>query len=287
VTEQPEQAEGTGPEQSGGNGSAPRRSAPGESFQAFGDRESGDDVWSTASREAGGGGSSATGGGAGGGGSSAAGGGAGGGGSSAAGGGAGQRSDSREAGRDAQSKADRQAGGRRQGGGSGQPGRRPEGRDSSRSRQAPGDRLFGGDLAAEVQRWLIRSGASSMRREFGEQVRRTLRGGRTETGDVWETATTEPPPDEQFQAPECAWCPICRAARRVRESGPSLGSQLAGAGDAVAAAVQEALSAFDAVLSANPASNSPKRTPGGSRNTDPRPAGGSNEGPDSEPDDRR
>ena len=63
---------------------------------------------------------------------------------------------------------------------------------------------------------------------------------------------TEPPPDASMDAPECAWCPICRAARRVRESGPGLSGPLAGAGDVVAAAVQEALSAFDSVLSMRP-----------------------------------
>jgi hypothetical protein len=131
-----------------------------------------------------------------------------------------------------------------------------------------------------------------MRREFGEQVRRTVGGGRSEPVDVWGTATTEPPPDESLDAPECAWCPVCRAARRIRESGPGLGSQLAGAGDAVAAAVQEALNAFDAVLSANPASNAAKRGSRGPAQADsPRPAPRETdtrgEGPDGEPDDRR
>jgi hypothetical protein len=185
-------------------------------------------------------------------------------------------------------------------------------RESAPRRDSAQGRPFGSDLAGEVQRWLIRSGARSMRREFGEQVRRTLGGGsRPEPGNVWETATTEPPPDELFQAPECAWCPICRAARRVRESGPGLGSQLAGAGDAVAAAVQQALSAFDAVLSTGPASTPPRRTPassgpagsarsgsggaagaarsggpGGHVHTEAPEAGGSAEGPNGEPDNR-
>ncbi len=88
-----------------------------------------------------------------------------------------------------------------------------------------------------------------MRREIGGQVRRKLGGGdRTEPRDVWDSATTEPPPD-LGEAPECAWCPVCQAARRIRESGPGLGSQLSGAGEAVAAAVQAALSAFEGVMS--------------------------------------
>jgi hypothetical protein len=121
------------------------------------------------------------------------------------------------------------------------------------------------DLSDDIQRWLVRSGVRSMRRELNDQVRRAFQGRRpAEPGDVWGTATTEPPPEllASAEAPECAWCPVCRAARRIRESGAGagagalgglggqLGGQLAGAGDAVAAAVQEAFSAFESLLSA-------------------------------------
>ena len=58
--------------------------------------------------------------------------------------------------------------------------------------------------------------------------------------NVWDTATNEIPPDAG-ESPECQWCPICRAARRMRESGPGIGGQLSGAGDAVASAVQDAV----------------------------------------------
>jgi len=101
---------------------------------------------------------------------------------------------------------------------------------------------------AGLQRWLIRSGARTARRELKGQVRRSLGGGRTGSQDVWGTATTELPPDLD-QAPECAWCPICRAARRMRESSPGLGPQLSGASDVVASAVQDALRGLDGVLS--------------------------------------
>jgi hypothetical protein len=111
-------------------------------------------------------------------------------------------------------------------------------------RQAPP----GADILTDIQRWLIRSGAKSVRKEFGGQVRKTFGGARPNAADVWDTATSEPPP-ESGEAPECQWCPICRAARRMRESGPGLSGQLAGAGDAVAAAVQEAVRAFDSLLS--------------------------------------
>jgi hypothetical protein len=164
------------------------------------------------------------------------------------------------------------------------------GRDTGPGRDAGQPRPPAIDLTGEIQRWLIRSGARSMRRELGEQFRRAWTGQRaepTQPGDIWNTATTEPPP-ELSEAPECAWCPVCRAARRIRESGPGLGGQLAGAGDAVAAAVQEALSAFDSVLSARPRTE-PAGQPAPSAPDDrPEPSapGAPSEGPDHEPDDR-
>jgi len=112
------------------------------------------------------------------------------------------------------------------------------------------------DLTDDIQRWLVRSGVRSMRRELTDQVRQAFRPHRpAEPSDVWGTATTETPPEllaASGEAPECAWCPVCRAARRIRETGPGVGGQLAGAGDAVAAAVQEAFSAFESLLSSRP-----------------------------------
>ncbi len=123
--------------------------------------------------------------------------------------------------------------------------RRPDQRGlQQRSRPQGGPASPAGDMLSGMQRWLIRSSARTMRRELEGQVRRTLGGGRAESKDVWGTATTEPPPDLD-QAPECAWCPVCRAARRMRENRPGISS----ASDAVAAAVQDALGALDGVLS--------------------------------------
>jgi hypothetical protein len=141
----------------------------------------------------------------------------------------------------------------------------------------PGDPV--GDIAANVQRWLIRSGAENMRRELNDQFRKAFGGGRAGKEDVWNTATTEPPPEASDEAPECAWCPVCRTARRIRESGPGLGGGLAGAGDAVASAVQEALSAFDAFLSMRPGTGQPTRPA-------PRSPDQATEGPGHEPDGR-
>lgn len=111
-----------------------------------------------------------------------------------------------------------------------------------------GNGSSGSDPIADFQRWLMRSSAKSLGRELKDQFRRATGGSSQGKADVWATATTEPPSHEE--APECAWCPICRAARKARQSGPGLASQVAGAGDALFGMAQDALSAFEASLSA-------------------------------------
>jgi hypothetical protein len=97
-----------------------------------------------------------------------------------------------------------------------------------------------------------------MRKEISGQVRRTFGGNqRAGSSDVWDTATNEIPP-EVGESPECQWCPICRAARRMRDSGPGLGGHLSGAGDAVASAVQDAVSALDSILGKPGGSGAPR-----------------------------
>ena len=103
------------------------------------------------------------------------------------------------------------------------------------------ERQPGSDPIGELQRWLLRSGARSVTRQLGDQVRTALGGGNTH-GDVWESATAD------YEAPECQWCPICRARRRLRESGPGLSSSLAAAGDAVSVVLQDAAAAFEAAV---------------------------------------
>ena len=113
-------------------------------------------------------------------------------------------------------------------------------------------------VAGDLQRWLIRAGAKSMRDEFSDQVkgqvRRALRSQDAAQGDSWATATSEPP-DLADEAPECAWCPVCRAARRIsqaRSGGADGGARLSDAADVVAGAVRDALAGIDAVLSYRP-----------------------------------
>jgi hypothetical protein len=107
------------------------------------------------------------------------------------------------------------------------------------------ERQSGSDPIGELQRWLVRSGARSVSRQLGDQVRTALGGGGNNThGDVWESATAD------HEAPECQWCPICRARRRLRESGPGLSSTVAAAGDAVSVVLQDAAAAFEAAVAA-------------------------------------
>jgi hypothetical protein len=115
------------------------------------------------------------------------------------------------------------------------------------------------DPIGDFQRWLLKAGARSLSRDVANRVRATLGGGaRTNKhASVWETATTEPPGDEP---PECQWCPICRAARRYRDSGstgtPDIGTQLAGVGDVLAGFTKDAFSLLEAAV------RNPPRPPG-------------------------
>jgi hypothetical protein len=114
----------------------------------------------------------------------------------------------------------------------------------------------GNDPIGDFQRWLMRAGAKSMGREVAGRVRSTFgpgggaSRGRSKPSDVWDTATTEVLTDEP---PECQWCPICRAARRYRDSGgpaPTLGGQFVGVGDTLAGLTRDAFGLFDAAVRA-------------------------------------
>jgi hypothetical protein len=95
----------------------------------------------------------------------------------------------------------------------------------------------------------MKAGARSLGRDVAERVKSSLGGG-AKPANVWETATTEAPGGEP---PECQWCPICRAARRYRESGGTgagLSSQLPRVGDTLAGFAQDAFSLFEAAMRA-------------------------------------
>jgi hypothetical protein len=120
-------------------------------------------------------------------------------------------------------------------------------------------------FASEMQRWLIKTGAKSMRDEFSGQVRgqvrRAFRGSDSKQGDAWATATSEPP-QAADEAPECAWCPVCRAARRISQARSGAngrsGPILSDAADVVAAAIRDALAGIDAIMSYRPAGPGPE-----------------------------
>lgn len=133
---------------------------------------------------------------------------------------------------------------------------RPEDRQASKPANnnpgsKPGNRQNGkaaGDPVMDFQRWLMKAGAKSMANQVADNVRKSLgqqSRRASKNGDVWDTATTEPPPDEPL---ECQWCPVCQAARRMRESGPGLGAKISDAGGILASMAQDAFSAFDQLM---------------------------------------
>jgi hypothetical protein len=107
----------------------------------------------------------------------------------------------------------------------------------------------GNDPIGDLQRWLMKAGARSIGASVADRVKSTIGGGSgNKHADVWETATTEAPGDEP---PECQWCPICRAARRYRDSGgtsPAASSPLAGMGDTLAGFTRDAFGLFEAAM---------------------------------------
>jgi hypothetical protein len=116
-------------------------------------------------------------------------------------------------------------------------------------------------LASEIQRWLIRTSARNVRNELGDQVRKAFRGQDRAT-DNWATATTEPPRAAD-EAPECAWCPLCRAARRIAQARADASGRtvpkLSDAADVMANAVRDAFATLDGVLSYRPGEPGPRR----------------------------
>jgi hypothetical protein len=120
----------------------------------------------------------------------------------------------------------------------------------------------GSDPFGDFQRWLMKAGARSITRDVTDRVKSTMGGGKPKTyTDVWDEATTTDPTDEP---PECQWCPICRAARKARDSGGSsagFSEQVAGAADALAGLTRDAFSLFESAMRTQ--STTPRRPAGG------------------------
>jgi hypothetical protein len=69
---------------------------------------------------------------------------------------------------------------------------------------------------------------------------------RPQPGDVWGQATyEEPTPHIATGAPECQYCPVCRAIAAARTSGPDVVEHVMDAGQSLYTALQETLAAFD------------------------------------------
>jgi hypothetical protein len=115
-------------------------------------------------------------------------------------------------------------------------------------------RQQGSDPVGDFQRWLMRSGARGFGREVRGNLRKTFGYGDSGRDDVWESATNEP---EGGEPPECEWCPLCRAARKMKDSGPGLSSHLSSAGGIFATVVQDAVDAFEAVIATGPGTGRP------------------------------
>ena len=146
--------------------------------------------------------------------------------------------------------------------GEGQPEGSAQPSSSGNGQSGSGRQSRSSDPVADFQRWLMKAGARSMANQVAGQVKRTIGAERRNSGDVWDTATNESPPNE---APECQWCPVCQAARAARLGGGSgLGAQLANAGGALASVVQDAFSVFEQAMKNQDQNRSAER-PGASR----------------------
>ena len=137
----------------------------------------------------------------------------------------------------------------------------------------------GSDPFGDFQRWLMKAGARSITRDVTDRVKSTMGGGRAKAHtDVWDEATTTDPVDEP---PECQWCPICRAARKARDSGGSsagFSEQVAGAADALAGLTRDAFSLFESAMrTQSTAPRRPARRP--ERQAPDRPASGRDAAP--------
>ena len=130
----------------------------------------------------------------------------------------------------------------------------------------------GSDPIGDFQRWLMKAGAKSIGRDVADRVKSTLGTSDAKHAGVWETATTEEAVEEP---PECQWCPICRAARRYRDSGGSsatLSGQFAGVGDTLAGLTRDAFSLFETAMR-------PPQRPAASRPAPPKAPAGNSAGP--------
>jgi len=80
---------------------------------------------------------------------------------------------------------------------------------------------------------------------LAEVLRKRMSGGPA-SGDVWSEATSDAWGEHiATGAPECRYCPVCRAIAASRTSGPDVVSHVMSAGVSLYAAVREAVAGFE------------------------------------------
>lgn len=80
---------------------------------------------------------------------------------------------------------------------------------------------------------------------LAEVLRRRI-GGASNSDDVWSDATSEAWGEHiATGAPECRYCPVCRAIAASRASGPDVIGHVMAAGESLYAAVREAVAGFE------------------------------------------
>lgn len=119
----------------------------------------------------------------------------------------------------------------------------------------------------------------TLRRQLGGE--RTAPNRRPATDDVWGRATWQEPVHHiATGAPECLYCPVCRAiaaAREARDSRSDLVGRAAGIGQSVVDLLRESLASYD-----QPPTGEPEPTPTGfstpaPRNPEPSPERGASD----------
>jgi hypothetical protein len=80
---------------------------------------------------------------------------------------------------------------------------------------------------------------------LAEVLRKRMSGGPA-SGDVWSEATSDAWGEHiATGAPECRYCPVCRAIAASRTSGPDVVGHVMSAGESLFAAVREAVAGFE------------------------------------------
>jgi hypothetical protein len=82
---------------------------------------------------------------------------------------------------------------------------------------------------------------------LAEVLRKRMSGGAgAGSGDVWSEATSDAWGEHiATGAPECRYCPVCRAIAASRTSGPDVVGHVVSAGESLFAAVREAVAGFE------------------------------------------